>query len=71
MVTRARLRCDLQLQSDGGVDVGAPDDGERRAESIIAEVQAAVTWWPEFAEGAGVDATQMAEIGRHHRLALL
>ena len=43
----------------------------RRAESIIDEVQAAVTWWPEFAEGAGVDATQMADIGRHHRLALL
>jgi serine/threonine-protein kinase HipA len=41
-----------------------------RAETILAEVVAAVARWPAFADAGGVDEATSAQIARTHRLAL-
>lgn len=42
-----------------------------RAETIVSEVQATVTRWPEFAEAAKVAPHWIDEVGRHLRLDLI
>lgn len=42
-----------------------------RAETIVSEVQATVTRWPEFAEAAKVAPQWIDEVGRHLRLDLI
>jgi serine/threonine-protein kinase HipA len=39
-----------------------------RAAVIIAEVQAAVRWWPEFAAEAQIDEARRDKIQKTHRL---